>query len=360
MAEVASLAGVSAQTVSRVANGDPAVSPGTRRKVLDAMGTLDYRPNSAARALRRGDFRTLGVITRGLSDSGTVPGTGDVRTLEALVTSAAHEGYAVTLIPLDALNQEDVTGAFARLDELAVDAVALMVELPLLDTALLAVPPHAKVVVVESDASGPFPAVGTDQHQGADTAVRHLLDLGHRTVWHVAGPEGSTAARHRAAAWEEALRRAGRPIPPPLRGDGTAGSGHTAGLRLAHEPDCTAVFAADDQMALGVLRALHESGRRVPEDVSVVGFGDIPTAGSLIPPLTTIRVDRAALGRLCVDAMVRQLRGESPTGTTLVPTALVERESTATPPRRPDPLSSVFRPRASGVADWCHCRTCTG
>ncbi|MFH9727514.1 LacI family DNA-binding transcriptional regulator [Streptomyces sp. NPDC017254] len=325
MADVAQLAGVSSQTVSRVSNGDAAVVESTRAKVLDAMKELGYRPNSAARALKRGEFRAIGVITMGLSS------TGNVRTLEAIAGSASHAGYAVTLIPLDAPTQDNVKGAFTRLDELAVDAVVLIMEVHLLDTAALTLPPHVKVVVVDSDATGRFPVVDTDQRQGARTAVRHLLDLGHATVWHVAGPEESFAAGRRAEAWEATLREEGRKVPPVLRGDWTPESGYEAGLRLADEPDCGAVFVANDQMALGVLRALHERGRRVPEDVSVVGFDDIAEAASFIPPLTTVRQDFARVGELCVDAVLRELRGETVTGVRLVPTVLTERASTRAP-----------------------------
>ncbi|WP_137994992.1 LacI family DNA-binding transcriptional regulator [Streptomyces vilmorinianum] len=328
MADVAQLAGVSSQTVSRVSNGDAAVVESTRRKVLDAMKELGYRPNSAARALKRGEFRAIGVITMGLSS------TGNVRTLEAIAGSASRAGYAVTLIPLDAPTQDNVRGAFTRLDELAVDAVVLIMEVHLLDTAALTLPPHVKVVVVDSDATGRFPVVDTDQRQGARTAVQHLLDLGHGTVWHVAGPEESFAAGRRADAWEAVLREEGRKVPPVLRGDWTPESGYEAGLRLAAEAAaCTAVFVANDQMALGVLRAFHERGVRVPEDVSVVGFDDIAEASSFIPPLTTIRQDFAQVGELCVDAALRELRGETVTGVRLVPTTLVERASTGAPGR---------------------------
>ncbi|MEV6251593.1 LacI family DNA-binding transcriptional regulator [Streptomyces sp. NPDC051742] len=328
MADVAQRAGVSSQTVSRVSNGDTAVVEATRKKVLDAMKELGYRPNSAARALKRGDFRAIGVIIRGLTS------TGNVRTLDAVTSSASRAGYAVTLIPLDAPTQDNVKGAFTRLDELAVDAVVLIMEVHLLDTAALTLPPHVKVVVVDSDATGRFPVVDTDQRQGARSAVRHLLDLGHDTVWHVAGPEESFAAGRRAEAWEAALREEGCTVPPVLRGDWTPESGYEAGLRLAEEADCTAVFVANDQMALGVLRAFRDRGVRVPEDVSVVGFDDIPEAASFIPPLTTVHQDFAQVGALCVDAILQELAGETVTGVRLVATTLVERDSTAPPGAR--------------------------
>ncbi|MBC9728190.1 LacI family DNA-binding transcriptional regulator [Streptomyces sp. TRM68367] len=328
MADVARLAGVSSQTVSRVSNGYAGVNEETRRQVLAAMKELGYRPNSAARALKRGEFRTIGVITFSLST------TGNVRTLEAIANSAAHEGYAVTLLPIAVPTQDEVRGAFTRLEELAVDAVIVIMEVHLVDAVTVTLPPRVQVVVVDSDAGDRYTVVDTDQAGGTRNAVRHLLDLGHRTVWHLGGPEGSFAAQRRADAWRAALAEAGRPAPPLVRGDWSAESGYRVGLQLAAQQECTAVFAANDQMALGLLRALHERGRRVPEDVSVIGFDDIAEAGSFLPPLSTVHQDFAEVGRLCVEAVLRKMRrADTPErGTTLVPTRLVVRASTAPPP----------------------------
>ncbi|MDT0303032.1 LacI family DNA-binding transcriptional regulator [Streptomonospora wellingtoniae] len=327
MADVARLAGVSSQTVSRVSNGHAGVVPDTREQVLAAMRELGYRPNSAARALKRGEFRTIGVVLFTLST------TGNVRTLEAIASSAAAEGYAITLLPVAAPTHDEVRGAFTRLGELAVDAFIVIMEVHLLDAATVALPPGVQVAVADSNAGDRYSVVDTDQAGGAGAAVRHLLGLGHRTVWHLAGPEESFAAQRRADTWRAALADAGRPAPPLIRGDWSADSGYRAGLRLADEPDCTAVFAANDQMALGLLSALHEKGRAVPEEVSVVGFDDIPEAGSFLPPLTTVHQDFAEVGRRLVQGVLRQLRTESAEpGTTLVPTRLVERASTAPPP----------------------------
>ncbi|MGF0174597.1 LacI family DNA-binding transcriptional regulator [Streptomyces sp. Marseille-Q5077] len=328
MADVAHLAGVSSQTVSRVSNGFPGVNEQTRQQVLAAMRELGYRPNSAARALRRGEFRTLGVITFSLSTMG------NIRTLEAIATSAAQHGYAVTLLPVAVPTQDEVNGAFSRLGELAVDAVIVIMEIHLLDAATVSLPPGVQVVVADSDAGDRYTVVDTDQAGGARDAVRHLLDLGHDTVWHLAGPEDSFAAQRRANAWRGALTEAGVDPPPLVRGDWSAESGYRAGLRLAEQPDCTAVFAANDQMALGLLRALHERGRKVPDDVSVIGFDDIPESASFLPPLTTIHQDFAEVGRLCVEGVLSKMRHGGPDhGTTLVPTRLVGRRSTA-PPRK--------------------------
>ncbi|MHA6757424.1 LacI family DNA-binding transcriptional regulator [Streptacidiphilus sp. PAMC 29251] len=326
MADVARVAGVSPQTVSRVSNGHDTVIEETRERVLAAMKELGYRPNSAARALKHGEFRTIGVILFTLST------TGNVRTLEAIATSAAEEGYAITLLPVAVPTRTGVRGAFTRLGELAVDGIIVIMEVHLLDAATVSLPPHVKVVVADSDAGDRYSVVDTDQVGGAGLAVQHLLDLGHRTVWHLAGPQSSFAAQRRMGAWRETLLAAGRRIPDPVRGDWSAESGYRAGRQLAADPHCTAVFVANDQMALGLLRALNESGRRVPEDVSVVGFDDIAEAGSYYPPLTTVHQDFAEVGRRCVAGVLRQLRNEAPEqGTSLVETRLVLRQSTAAP-----------------------------
>jgi DNA-binding LacI/PurR family transcriptional regulator len=328
MGDVARLAGVSAQTVSRVSNGSPGVVETTRAQVLAAMKELGYRPNSAARALKRGEFRTLGVILFNLST------TGNTRTLEAIASSAAHEGYATTLLPVAVPTRDSVRGAFTRLGELAVDGIVILVEVHLLDSATVSLPPRAHVVVVDSNAGDRYCVVDTDQVGGARAAVQHLLDLGHTTVRHVAGPQESFSAERRVEAWRDTLLAAGRPVPELVRGDWSAESGHRAGQHIARDLSCTAVFVANDQMAIGVLRALHEAGRRVPDDVSVVGFDDLPESGSLVPPLTTVHQDFAEVGRRCVASVLRQIRNdETEIGTNLVPTRLVVRDSSAPPPR---------------------------
>jgi DNA-binding LacI/PurR family transcriptional regulator len=340
MGDVARLAGVSAQTVSRVSNGHPGVVASTRDQVLAAMRELGYRPNSAARALKWGEFHTIGVICF------TLATTGNSRTVEAIAMEAARREYATTLMPVAAPTQDAVFGAFTRLEELAVDGIIVIMEVHLLDAAAVTLPPGVHVVVVDSDAGDRYTVVDTDQAAGARQATAHLLDLGHDTVWHVAGPEESFASQRRTAAWKSTLESAGRRVPPSQRGDWSAESGYRAGLRLAQEQSCTAIFAANDQMALGVLRAMHEQGRSVPEQVSVVGFDDLPDAGAFSPPLTTIHQDFGEVGRRCVDAVLSHIHrlpcDASPHGTTLVPTRLVVRASTAPPPQ---PSTPQRRPR---------------
>ncbi|MGD3261503.1 substrate-binding domain-containing protein, partial [Xanthomonas citri pv. citri] len=157
-----------------------------------------------------------------------------------------------------------------------------------IDTAEVVLPDGVPMVVVDSTGTTEHPAIDTDQADGARLATQHLLDLGHDTVWHVAGPTSSYSAARRLAAWQDTLERAGRTVPPVFHGGWNTESGYRAGQVIAARPDITAVFAANDQTALGVLRAAHEAGRSVPQTLSVVGFDDSPEADSFWPPLTSV------------------------------------------------------------------------
>ncbi|CAM3587193.1 LacI family DNA-binding transcriptional regulator [Kibdelosporangium persicum] len=330
MADVAREAGVSGQTVSRVANGRTNVDDATRERVLAAMRRVGYRPNSAARALRNGRFRSIGVIMS------AVPTFGNSRTLSAIAAAAVAESFSITLMPMTRPTQGEVTGAFSRLNEQAVDGVIILIERHELDESEIELPSGLPVVVIDSSAHYTYPVVDTDQAEGAASATRHLLDLGHRTVWHIAGPPQSYAAERRRKSWQATLERAGREVPPVLTGDWSAESGYEHGLRLADEATVTAVFAANDQMALGLLRALHEKGRAVPGEVSVVGFDDMDGAAQFWPPLTTVRQSFQAVGRNAVAALLAEITGEAQaTEPVSVPTELVVRSSTAPPPVTP-------------------------
>jgi len=324
MADVARLAGVSGQTVSRVANGRQNVDAGTRARVQDAMRELGYRPNGAARALRSGEFRSIGAIVFELSTFGTT------RTLDAIATAATERGYSVKLLPVLDVSQQAVTDAFTRLGEQAVDGVVILIEAHVMDDVRL--PMGLPVVVVDSGAQYDYPIVDTDQAQGARLATEHLLELGHETVWHVAGPQTSFAAERRQRSWEQTLTDHDRVVPPVLYGDWSSRSGYDAGRRLALNHEVTAVFVANDQMVLGLLRALYECGRAVPGDVSVVGFDDMEEAANFWPPLTTIRQTFAEIGRRSVDALIAEIKaGEHHRAPVAVPTQLIIRNSTARP-----------------------------
>ncbi|MGC7098242.1 LacI family DNA-binding transcriptional regulator [Amycolatopsis lurida] len=328
MADVAREAGVSGQTVSRVANGRANVDDATRERVLAAMRRVGYRPNSAARALRNGRFRSIGVIISSLS------AFGNSRTLDAVASAVAAEGFSISLMPVAMPTQGEVSGAFSRLNEQAVDGVIILIEQHQLDASEIELPRGLPVVVIDSGARRDHPVVDTDQAGGAASATQHLLDAGHRTVWHIAGPPESYAAERRRHSWQATLERAGRQVPPVRTGDWSPESGYRHGLRLAADPAVTAVFAANDQMALGLLRALHENGRDVPGDVSVVGFDDMAEAAQFWPPLTTVRQSFDEVGRRAVTALLTEIATGSPAGTVAitVPTELVVRASTGPPP----------------------------
>jgi DNA-binding LacI/PurR family transcriptional regulator len=172
--------------------------------------------------------------------------------------------------------------------------------------------------------------ISVDQALGARLATTHLLELGHRTVWHVTGPAGWYETQERIAGWTEALVAAGADIPPVLRGDWTAQSGYEAGQILGRMPGASAVFVGNDQMALGLLRALHEHGRAVPRDISVVGFDDMPEAANFIPPLTTVRQPFSAVGRRGLEALLAQMKSATGTGErVLIAPELTIRRSTS-------------------------------
>lgn len=329
MRDVARVAGLSLQTVSRVANGEPNVNADTRDRVLGVMRDLGYRPNLAARAMRRGSFKTIGIVYQGLHAVGTR------RTVEAVSEHAALKGYATTLMPIAAATGLATSGAFTRLEEMAVDVLVLIVTSQIEYDSKVQFPTGVPTILVGPQSSPEVSALDSDQTGGTTAAVRHLLDAGHRTVHHLTGARGSFFAARRADVWERLLVDDGRPVPEPLRGDWTARSGYEAVRRMLEttprDEVPTAIFAANDQMALGAYRALHEAGLRVPDDVSIVGFDDIEEAADFSPPLTTIAQDWDLLGREALRVAKESLAG-APPQEVLLPTRLVIRESVA-PPR---------------------------
>ncbi|MCS5731443.1 LacI family DNA-binding transcriptional regulator [Herbiconiux moechotypicola] len=326
MGDVARHAGVSSQTVSRVSNGLTNVDDSTRQRVLESMQALGYRPNGAARALKSGRFNNIGVIMF------TLATLGNMKTLDAIAVEAAAADYSVTLIAVPDQTLGAVSGAYRRLSDQAVDGVLILFEARLLDQGEIHLPPGLPVVVIDSDSGSGYPVVDADQAEGARLATQHLLDLGHRQVEHVAGPASSFSGAHRAASWRATLEAAGIAPRAVHHGDWSTESGYRIGLELGRRDDVTAIFAANDQMALGVMRALHELGRDIPGEISVVGFDDIEEAHSFWPPLTTVRQNFHEVGRLAMERLLAEIAGTGAhSGTTLVPTELVVRASTAPP-----------------------------
>ena len=214
--------------------------------------------------------------------------------------------------------------------------------------ALRHVPEDVPLVAVEAGPGGGIPVVEVDQFSGAARATRHLLDLGHATVWHIAGPADFLEAGRRLDGWRHTLETAGVEPPPPLMGDWSSRSGYELGRRLASDPEVTAVFVANDQMALGVLRAMHEQRRRIPADVSIIGFDDIPEAAYFLPPLTTVRQDFIELGNRALRLMLETIDdGAGPRGVASVQPELIVRASTGGAPR----TAAASAARVTGVVD---------
>lgn len=313
MAHVAERAGVSAQTVSRVANGSPRVDPATRARVEKAMADLGYRMHRAARALRTGQTSTIGLVVS------TLASVGNSRMLQAISEAAAARDYALAVVTV---GERGIRDAFARLRSQGVDGAVVLNEAT--ELARDVDPPgDLHLVVVDSPADPRFAIVQTDHAGGARAATAHLLERGHATVHHLAGPARSFAARERERGWRETLADAGITPSEPVRGDWTSASGYRAALALG---EATAVFVANDQMALGALRAFADAERAIPGEVAVVGFDDIADAAEFRPPLTTVRQDFDALGARAVDALIGAIEGGAPVAET-VPTSLVVRAS---------------------------------
>jgi DNA-binding LacI/PurR family transcriptional regulator len=326
MTDVARMAGVSYQTVSRVLHDSPNVRRETRTRVLAAMRRLDYRPNPLAQALVTGQSKTLGVV----SFDTTL--YGPASTLLGIEEAAHDAGYAIIIASLRALNRASVVTAVERLRSQGVDGVVIIAPQRSAVEALRHLPTREPVVAVEAGPDDSVPVVAVDQVAGAAAATRHLLDLGHRTVWHIAGPPDWLEAEDRVEGWRSTLKAAGARVPPVLRGDWSARSGYELGQQLLGVPELTAVFAANDQMALGLLRRLHEAGRETPREISIVGFDDIPEAAYFSPPLTTVRQDFAEVGRRCLHMLLGQIEGGRRSyARAVVPTEFVVRGSTATP-----------------------------
>lgn len=327
--DVAQEAGVSHQTVSRVLNNHPMVRAETRDRVLAAMRALDYRPSHTARALATGRTGAIGVITFDTLRYGPSA------TLEGIAEAARDEGYLLSTVALRTPERDPVLRAIERLSDQDVEGIIVIASQTAVIRAVTDAPRRVPMVLLDNSFDERVPVVCTDDVAGARTATEHLLGCGHRTVWHLAGPPEWIAAERRLTGWRQALEAAGAEVPAPLFGDWSAGSGNELGRELAGRPEVTAVFVANDQMALGVLQAMYEAGRRVPDEVSVIGFDDIPEAPYLIPPLSTVRPNFAEVGRRCLALVIEPAEGSGRAEGIMVSAELVLRRSAGPPPGHP-------------------------
>ena len=323
LADVAKAAGVSAMTVSRVLNGFPGVADETRERVERAVANLGYRANAAARTLAGGRSHTLGVVAV------ETPFFGPANTLFAIEAAARDAGLAVQYTTLQRSSPEEMRAALERLLDAHAEGIIVLAPIRAAVNAVAAVHAELPHVIASGGPTAGLATVSIDQEAGARLATRHLLDAGHATVHHIRGPRTWIDASARATGWRRELRAQGRPVGTCLAGDWSPRSGYEAGRQLAADPAVTAVFAANDQMALGVLLAMHDAGRHVPDDVSVVGFDDMPESAYFTPPLTTIRQDLGAVGRRSVELLLALIAGDASGPHVTVAPELVIRNSTA-------------------------------
>ncbi|MEU4526259.1 MULTISPECIES: LacI family DNA-binding transcriptional regulator [unclassified Amycolatopsis] len=322
LADVAGMAGVSHMTVSRVVNESGPVRPETRERVLAAVQKLGYRPNTAARALVTGRSGTLGVVAL---ESNLY---GPASTLYGIENAAREAGYGVAICSVTRPGRTSIGDAVESLRRQAVEGIVVIAPHVTAGRALDAAPADIPLVAVGGGDSAPVPVLSVDQYDGARRVTEHLLSLGHRTVWHLAGPEDWLEARDRERGWRETLEGRGLRVPAVVRGDWSPRSGYEAGRALVGKRGLKAVFSANDQMALGLLRAFTEAGIRVPEDVHVAGFDDVPEAEYFTPPLTTVRQDFIEVGRRTFGLLEERMAGGDAGARHLVPAELVVREST--------------------------------
>jgi DNA-binding LacI/PurR family transcriptional regulator len=328
MHDVARIARVSHQTVSRVVNDHPHVRPATKERVQRAIALLGYRRNAAARSLVTRRSGVIGVLT---------PRTelyGPTGSMIAVEVAAREAGYFVSLASVADTSAAALGTAVEHFKDQAAEAVVLIAPEREWLAAAKIVAADMPVVTMCADFRAAKPSlvsVALDNRTGARLVTDHLLELGHRDIAFVAGSATSPEAAARQRSWRDEIRRAGVLDLRRYPGDWSSASGYAAGRRMVEDGVPTAVFAANDQMALGVLSALAEAGLDVPGDVSVAGFDDVPDAAYFTPALTTVRQDFAALAKRCVDVLERLLRGEQAASVRIRP-ELVVRASTA--PRR--------------------------
>lgn len=330
ISDVAQAAGVSYQTVSRVLNDAPDVSATTRARIQQVIKDLGYRRSRTATALSTSRSTAIGILT---DES---PRFGPVGTLMALEKVARQRGYYTTVVTAEAPYATSIPNAVDTLDGIEVDGIIVIAPLVSMADAVRDAPIRVPVEMIAAGASS-SPSLFTyseDQELGARLATQHLIDLGHTEIAHLAGSMDWFDGRVRRHGWEGALHDAGLTPGPCLEGDWNPATAYEIGLELVRKGTVPpAIFAASDHTALGLIRALTESGVKVPEEVSVVGYDDVEGSGFFLPPLTTVRQDFTALATASIDVLLGAIEGREADRAPSKP-ALVVRRSTAATRRR--------------------------
>jgi len=328
LSDVARAAGVSVPTVSRVLTGSTPVTDKTRDKVMAAISELGYRPNEAARALVRGRQSMVGIITSNTDRFGYA------KTIQGIEEAARAARLLVAITVVDSERDADIHAAIDLMLGQPLAGVIVLDFDAQGSQALASLPEGLPIAAVSSTTLGrDVPRVLFDDRTGAREATDYLLGLGHSTVHYVAVP-GSGRPSGRLEGWRDGLHAAGIAIPEVIETDWSSQSGYQAGVVLAARPDVTAILCGNDEIAFGVLKALQVHGRRVPEDVSVVGFDDHPHGALWTPSLTTMAQDFVKLGRVAFGLLLGAAGEEVPPVDAGAPVPhLIVRESSAAPQR---------------------------
>ena len=320
--DVAHAAGVSHQTVSRVLNDSPAVRPATREQVLRVIDDLGYRPNPAARALVTSRSKLIGVLS---SQSALY---GPTTSIQAIEVAARAAGYRLSVTSIITGDPRSIRVGLDFLLGQSIEALVVLAPQVGVFEALTEMSIDVPFVTLEAPGLDPGRSISVDQTRGARMAVRHLIDLGHTEIMHLAGPSDWLEATARWEGYRSELIEAGLTPHDRVVGDWTADFGYRAGLELLASPHFTAVFSGNDQMALGFIHACRERGVDVPVEMSVVGFDDTPESAHFAPALTTVRQNFVEIGNRAIALLLAELGGETGRDREPIAPELVVRAST--------------------------------
>jgi len=332
--QVAKAAGVSTQTVSRVINDRPDVAPETRERIQIAINELGYQPSALARSLIQQRSYTLGVVTAGLKY------IGPSRTLNGITSAAEEAGYSLLLKELPRFDADDVVPIFQALLSRHVDGIIWAV--PEVGenrnwVDKLSLDLKIPVVYLAMEPKENISAVSVDNYAGGRMAISHLLEQGYRHIGHISGPMDWWEARQRMVAWKDSLRESGFEARREhwAEGNWSSASGVQSVEKLFEQYlEMDSIFVANDQMALGVIQIVCQKGLRIPEDLGIVGFDNIPESAFFCPPLTTVQQDQYAVGKVAVEETIKIIESGwqglepiDPKSIMLAPTLVVRQSS---------------------------------
>ncbi|BDQ00983.1 LacI family DNA-binding transcriptional regulator [Aquiluna sp. KACHI24] len=321
--DVARLAKVSHQTVSRVINNNSSIRPETKTRVLKAMEALDYRPNQAARALASSKTKMIGILA---SDTDF---TGPASMVHEMERAAREQGYFVVSCGIDPTDNQSVREGIDHLQRLGIEGLAIVTPHANAVEYVRATVSGIPVVTLDSMYRMDELAVSVDNFAGGVTATQHLLDLGHKEIVHISGPKDWFESTTRAAGYTSTMLNANL-VPRVIDGDWEISTGYRIGSEINFvEKGITAVFLANDRMALGFLHAMRQRGVSVPEQLSVIGFDDLEESQYAYPPLTTVRQDFRALGERAMQLLLLEIKGTAYKKLDRLVPELVVRSSTA-------------------------------